>query len=222
MRDTGRRAGAFLLLVAVLVACGGDGGELTGPEHGAESPEAAVNDLVATFAGPDFASAARLAMPGQAALASLAEGASFGDVAEALRGDGRQVSSNFWSGFAQGAGDYLAGEITVAGDGTETIGDVTFHRVRVTLPDGSDRSIFTRESDGHRIDLFASFGGGMAARMIQPAERLLITQTEDARLILAELRAVVPSLTLAASNSELMPTVINDLSRLIEIITRTG
>ena len=72
------------------------------------------------------------------------------------------------------------------------------------------------------LDLFASFGGGMAARMIQPAERLLITQTDDSRLILAELRAVVPSLTVAASNPELLPEVINDLTRLIEVITRTS
>lgn len=213
-------------LVAVLLvftaACRGNDGTPLGPSRGSQSPVGAVEELVSNLDVPDFDGAAPLAMPGHAALASLAEGASFGDVAEALRGDGLQVSANFWAGFAQGAGSFLAGDIAVADSGTESVSDVTFHRVRLTLPDGSERSIFTQDADGHRIDLFASFGGGMAARMIQPAERILITQTEDARLILAELKKVVPSLTVAASNPDLLPTVINDLTRLIEIITRAG
>ena len=161
-------------------------------------------------------------MPGHAALASLAEGASFGDVAEALRGDGHLVSSNFWSGFAQGAGDYLTPGVTIAASGAEEVAGVEFQRVVVTLQDGTDRPVYVRDSNGYRIDLFASFGGGMAARMLQPAERLVITQTEDARLILAELREVVPSLTLATQNPDLMPSIRNDLTRLIEVITRTG
>ena len=42
------------------------------------------------------------------------------------------------------------------------------------------------------------------------------------RLLLAELRKVVPSLLLAAMNPDLLPTVRNDLTRLVEVITRTG
>ncbi len=213
-----------LILVAVLAlaACGGDGDPTPGPDNGAETPEAAVTELVTAFGAPDFDSAARLAMPGHAALASLAEGASFGDVAEALRGDGHLVSSNFWSGFAQGAGDYLTPAVTIAASGSEEVSEVEFQRVVVTLQDGTDRPVFVRESDGYRVDLFASFGGGMAARMIQPVERLVITQTDDARLIMSELRSVVPSLVLASQNPDLLPTVRNDLTRLVEVITRTG
>jgi hypothetical protein len=214
------RAG-LLVLSLVVAACGGgtNNGE-TPPNGGAESPTAAVEGLVAAFAVPDFAGAAHLALEGQAALASLAEGASFGDVAAALRNEGAAVTANFWSGFAQGAGEYMTGDVTVADAGTETVSGIEFHRVRVTLPDGGTRYIYLREDDGYRIDLFASFGGGMAARMIQPAERLLITQTDDARLIRAGLREIVPSLTLAAANPDLMPGVANDLIRLIEVITR--
>lgn len=216
------RLSRLLAVVLVLGACAG-GEELPpGPDNGAESPEAAVQELVTAFGTPDFDAAARLAMPGHAALASLAEGASFGDVAEALRGDGRLVSSNFWSGFAQGAGDYLVSGGAVSAAGPEVVSDVEFQRVLITLQDGTERSVFVRDSDGYRIDLFASFGGGMAARMIQPVERLVITQTDDARLILAELRGVVPSLLLAAQNPDLMPTVRNDLTRLVEVIMRTG
>ncbi len=218
----GRLERLTLVAVLALAACGGDGDPTPGPDNGAETPEAAVTELVAAFAAPDFDGAARLAMPGHAALASLAEGASFGDVAEALRGDGHVVSSNFWSGFAQGAGDYLTPGVSIAASGSEQMSDVEFQRVIVTLQDGTDRPVFVRDSDGYRIDLFASFGGAMAARMLQPVERLVITQTDDARLILSELRSVVPSLTLATLNPDLMPSVRNDLTRLIEVITRTG
>ena len=62
-----RRAGTMLLLV-LTVACGGGGGTPSGPSTGADSPEAAVEELIAAFAGPDFDSAAPLALPGQAAL----------------------------------------------------------------------------------------------------------------------------------------------------------
>ena len=216
-----REIAVMMTLLAGLAACGGDGAT-PGPSNGAETATAAVEALITAFDVPDFASVAGLALPGQGALASLAEGASFGDVAEALRGDGAQVSANFWSGFAQGAGDYLTGDLEVSDAGTETVSEVVFHRVRVVLPDGSERSIYTREDDGHRIDLFASFGGAIAPRMIQPAERLLSTQTDDARLILGELKSIVPSLMVASTNPDLHPTLINDLTRLIEVITRIG
>ncbi|HEX6946637.1 MAG TPA: hypothetical protein VF246_04730 [Acidimicrobiia bacterium] len=216
-----RRRATFLVLAVLLVAC--DRGVAPPvPTQGADTPTAVVEALIEAFSTPDFESAVALAMPGQAALASLAEGASFGDVAEALRGDGAQVTANFWSGFAQGAGDYLTGELDIADQGTETVGEVVFHQVRLVLPDQTSRRIYAREADGYRIDLFASFGGGIAGRMIQPVERLLTTQTDDARLILSELRKIVPSLMVAASNTDLQPAVINDLARLIEVITRVS
>ncbi|MFO7299421.1 MAG: hypothetical protein DIU67_004440 [Actinomycetes bacterium] len=217
-----RRSAAVLAFALALGSCSADGpsGPVAGP--GAETPAAAVEALVAAMQQPDFDAAAALAMPRQAALAALAEGASFGDVAEALRDEDAQVTANFWAGFAQGAGEYLTGELQVAADGSVAQGGVTFHRVDVTLPDGTARRIYTRDADGHRIDLFASFGGAIAGRMIQPAERLLASQTEDARFILGELREIVPSLMVAASNEELQASVRADILSLVEVITRYG
>lgn len=216
-----RRPSRLVVAVLVVAGCGVGGDTPPAPDRGADTAVEAVEELVESFRAPDFAGAARLAMPAQAALASLAEGASFSDVADALRGDGSTVTANFWSGFAQGAGDFLTGEVGVAEAGVETVSGIEFHRVRVTLPGGGDRLVYLRDVDGYRIDLFASFGGGMAGRMVQPAERLLITQTDDARLILTRLKEVVPALTLAAANPDLLPTVANDLIRLVEVITRS-
>src|SRR5690606_39312047 len=114
-----REIAVMMTLLAGLAACGGDGAT-PGPSNGAETATAAVEALITAFDVPDFASVAGLAMPGQAALASLAEGASFGDVAEALRGDGVQVSAYFWSGFARGGGGSRDGDLAISVVGTLT------------------------------------------------------------------------------------------------------
>jgi hypothetical protein len=210
-----------LLVLAIVVSCRGTTNDLE-PEPSTGGPSAleAVEELIELLNIPDFQAASALAHPGQAALASLAEGASFGEVASALREDEGTVSANFWSGFAQGTGDFLIGTVEMAGGGVETEGGVEFHLVEVTTQGGEERLIVTRESEGHRVDLFASFGAGLAAQMIAPVERLLTTQTDDAREILAALRDTVPSLLVAAARDQLSPEASQDLTRLIELVTR--
>lgn len=216
-----------ILIVAVLVTSSCSAGsteplESLPPGVGATSPTEAVTELVAAINVPDFSGAARLAMPGHAALASLAEGATFGEVAEALREGDQEVAANFWAGFAQGAGSFLTGDVGVNDGGTLSRDEVEFHQVSVSTDDGGNRSVLIQESDGFRIDLFASFGAGLADKMMGPVERLLNTQSEDARLILANLRSIVPSL-LAASE---LPGTSGDVSQrllaLVEVITRVG
>lgn len=210
-------------LALVLAACGSGGAEDSSPDSpgpGAETPVAAVESLIDAIDAADFGVAGQVSVPGQAALASLAEGATFGDVADALEeGDG-QVAVNFWSGFAQGAGSLLMGDVEATDEGTITQGDVEFHMVDVETSDGETRTLLVREDDGYRVDIFASFGQGLADKMLSPAERLLTTQTDDARLILAELQNVVPSLLAATSMPGTSGAVSQELMALVEIITR--
>ncbi len=79
-----------------------------------------------------------------------------------------------------------------------------------------------RDVDGYRIDLFASFGAGLADKMISPVERLLGTQTSDARLILTELQGIVPSLLAAAQLPDTPGDVSQQLLALVEVITRVS
>jgi hypothetical protein len=216
---------ALALVVLVLAGCGGDDVEPDStipPGEGASSPLAAVEELVEAINAPDFVEASRLAVPEHAALASLAEGATFADVAGALRNGDQEIAANFWAGFAQGTANFLAGEVTVVDNGTLSKGDLEFHDIAVTPPSGGTRSILVRDAEGYRIDLFASFGSGLADKMTDPVQRLLTAQTDDARLILASLQGIVPSLLTAAELPGTPGDVSQQILALVEVITRVG
>lgn len=207
------------LVAAFVFGCSGGDPAPSGPSS-AGTPEEAVSALIAHLDQAEFDAAGSLSMPRQAALASLAEGATFSDVADALKEGDSHVASNFWAGFAQGAGGYLAGA-TVGETGEPVVLDgVAFHPVMVRPADGPPRTVFVREEDGFRVDLFASFAPGLADRMPPPVERLLTTNTDDARLILGELEMVVPSLMIAANSGDQPSEATQQLLRLVELITR--
>lgn len=211
------------VLILALAACGGDASEDSTPEaiaRGAETPIAAVEAMIDAINAADFAAAGQMSVPDQAALASLAEGATFGDVADALEEADGQVAVNLWSGFAQGAGRLLTGDVSVAEDSVITQDDVDFHQVVVTTTDGESRMVMVRDVDGYRVDLFASFGKAWADKMISPVERLLTTQTDDARLILTELQEIVPSLLATTSLPDTTGVESQQLLALVEVITR--
>ncbi|HUG32903.1 MAG TPA: hypothetical protein VMM14_08420 [Acidimicrobiia bacterium] len=214
---------AIVLVGALAVAGCGSGDTLdTTPEQppGAETPTATVEGLIEAINEPDFPAAGRLSVAGQAALAALAEGATIDEVAESLEGDDGQVSANFWSGFAQGAGGFLTGEVSAADEGLVEGEGFEFHSVSVQSADGEPRTLLISDEDGYRVDIFASFGSALADKMIAPVERLLTTQTEDSRLILNELQAVVPSLLAAASQPGTSATASQQILALVEVITR--
>jgi hypothetical protein len=171
---------------------------------------------------PDFSAASNMAVPGQAALAALAEGATFGEVATALSEGDEDIAANFWAGFAQGTGNFLSGQVTVAEESVVNEGDVDFHVVTVQPAEGGTRTMVLRDEDGYQVDLFASFGAGLAARMQGPVERLLTTQTAEARLILVELQEIVPSLLVATQQPGITAEASQQLLALVEVITRVG
>lgn len=220
-----RRSALGIVLALAVASCAGGNTDDTivdGSGPGAETPVEAVEHLVDAINAPDFATAGRMTVPGQAALAALAEGGAIDDVATALRENDPQVAVNFWSGFAQGAGSFLAGDVTAEAVDVVELDDVEFHVVTVQPAEGDSRTLMVREADGYRVDLFASFGSGLADKMIGPVERLLTTQTDDARLVLSELQALVPSLLAAVSLPGTTAEASQQLLALIEVITRFG
>ena len=213
-----------LLASLLIAACAGGGERQPGSdqESGAATAEADVSELVDHLNAGEFAAASHLALPGHAALASLAEGATPGQVAEALRSGDAAVAANFWSGFAQGTGTFLLGPVGYQIGEPASSDGLLFEVVVVNSPAGGRREVLVREQDGYRIDLFASFGSGLAPRMIQPVERLLLSETDEARLILSRLREIVPSLLAASERSGLPPEIVQGILQLVEVITRVG
>ena len=218
-----RRAAVTLAGLALLGACSGEAEQ---PEptrgDGAGTPVAAVEEVHAMVRDGDFDGAANLTVPNHAALASLAEGATFADVADALAQGDLEVAANFWSGFAQAAGDSFLADVEAEDLGATTSGSSTFAVVGIASDDFGSREVVTQDVDGYRVDLFASFGGGLAPRMLSPVEILLTSATDDARLILAELEGVVASLEIAAANPELTADEMEAVLQLIGLITRVG
>ncbi len=215
---------AVLVLIGVVAA--GCSPESAAPPAtlgpGAESSVAAVEQLHVYLVSGDFQEASALAIPKHAALASLAEGATFGQVADALENGDTDVAANFWSGFAQGVGESFVGEVLIEDAGTQSEDDETFHFVAVTPAGGVDQRFVTQDVAGHRVDLFASFGSAIAERMISPVEILITSATPDATLIIRELQLVVDSLTVAASDENTSPEAVQSILQLLELITRVG
>ena len=214
-----KRLIAVAVIIAATVGCSGPGVPSDQPS-GAETPEQAVEDLFALLAAGEFASASTLAVPEQSALAALAEGASVEDVAAGLRDGDVGIARNFWSGFAQSIDSLLGEGVEVVGSATTTAQDVEFTVVEIVTGSGDVHHIATREMNGHRVDLFATFGPSLASRIYPQIERLFDEPSEDASLILARMREQVPSVYMAAETPNLAPNVVQDLLRLIELITR--
>ena len=214
---------ALVVCSLAVVACSGGGATTTVTiGEGASDPVGAVDELRSLLAEGDFAAASSLAVPGQAVLASLAEGATPSAVAASLEeGDG-EVAANFWNGFAQGVGETFVGEVAVEDLGTISEEGVQFFVVGVTPEGGAQRRMVTRDIDGHRVDLFATFGAGLAEGLMGPVELLLGSSNADSRLILSALQDVVPSLLVAANDESLSPETTQRILQLLELITRVG
>ncbi|HWL48726.1 MAG TPA: hypothetical protein VNT92_02530 [Acidimicrobiia bacterium] len=214
---------SIAVLVLALVACSGQGGSTTVTiGEGASDPVAAIEDLQSLLAQGDFGAAGSLSVPGHAVLASLGEGATPSTVAASLEDGDGEVAANFWNGFAQGVGQTFAEEVTVEDLGTTSEEGVEFFVVGVTPEGGDQRLMVTRDVDGQRVDLFATFGAGLAEGMMGPVELLLGSSNEDSQLILSALQDVVPSLLVAANDESLSPDSVQRILQLVELITRVG
>jgi hypothetical protein len=214
----------LVALAGLLAGCspGGGGATTVTIGEGAADPVAAVEELRSLLAAGDFGAASSLAVPGQAVLASLAEGAAPSTVAASLDDGDAEVAANFWTGFAQGVGGIFNQEATLEDLGTTSEGGVEFSLVGITPQGGSRRVMVTREVGGQRVDLFATFGAGLAEGMIPSVELLLASSNDDSGQILAALQDVVPSLLVAARDSSLSPEASQRILQLVEVITRAG
>ncbi len=203
-------------------ACSGTPAATTTLPSLASSPQAAIDELHRLLVAGEFGAAGQMTLKGHAALASLAEGATPSQVTEALRNGDAQVAANFWAGFAQGAGEAFLGEVEISSRGSVMEGERTFYLVEVVPQGLAPQRLVTQKLNGYLVDVFASFGGGLAERMILPVETLVGSSDPSAVLIMNELRDVVGSLMVAAADENQSPDSVQAILQLVELITRVG
>ena len=213
---------AIVGVLALIAACGGDDGSGAPDQGPPGDPVAAVTMLSSALAEGDFLTAAELSVPGQAVLMALAEGATVSQVVRSLDEGGAEVAANFWTGFAQGAGGVLTLPLEVVESGTVTEGGLEYRRVSITPEGGEPRTLYLRDVDGWKVDLFASFAGVLSSRLQAASEVLVNSGNEDAIRILSALGDIVPSLLVAAGDPAATPGESQNLLKLIEVITRVG
>jgi len=214
----------ILMLLVVAAACSPDSTpDSTTVPAGTLDPEGVVRTLLADVQAGRFDHAASLTDGGQAVLLTLAEGADATDVTESLADEGSAVAANFWSGFAQTldpADDPAEWTVEVGEEITED--GHTFVAVRVVPGEEEGRIFFLRQDGTWQVDMMATFGPILAERLTPPVESLLSSANADASPVLALLVESVPSLRVAAANTELAPATHQAALGLIERITRAG
>lgn len=196
---------AGLVILAACTPPATRSGESLGP--GAESPEAAVGELLAALAGGDFDRAVELTVPDQMVAVALVEGADIDEAIALLPSGGHPVGVNFWGEFSRSFSEFLGADPGDARAGTVVAFDAggrRFARVEVSLPaKGVVRSLIVQEGEGWRIDVFASFASALAGRLGPVAADVSAAEGEAGiENVAALLRDLEPSLSAALESPD--------------------
>ena len=211
------------VMVVAVAACRGGSAAPTTTVATAVSPTDVVTGLLSAVDEGRFEDTARFTDTTQAALFTLAEGATAGDVSAAIQSEASPVSANFWSGFAQSLGEgYGRGEVTVGSVEEITAGESRFALVPVTPADGEERVFVLRHDGGWRVDLFASFAPIVAESLVPAVEGVLGSADPDASVVLAGLAESADSLRVAAADRTLPADTQQTVLALLERVTRAG
>ena len=201
-----------VVLVAVSSACS-SGGEATTstPSGAAQSPEAVATAVLEALAAGDAETAADNTIEEQMVWLAMAEGASLQEAAGLLDGGADSVAVNYWTGFTE------LGEVppVVISSITETtIGDHTF--AVVSLGEGDALRLVLRSEPEWKIDVVASFGSTLAARLADAVEVVAANSGDGADRLRLVLGAQRDSVEMASADSGLNETARQALADLAE------
>jgi hypothetical protein len=211
------------LVLAVATACNGGADPPDSSVAAPRSPTEVVSALLRAIDEGRFEDTAPLTDTTQAALFTLAEGATATEVATAIEGDSGAVAANFWSGFAQSLPeDFSPSDVSVelVGEGTE--GESRFAAVSVSRGDDPPRTFVLRRQDGWRVDLFASFASIVAGTLVPAVDGVLTSASGDASAVLTGLSGSADSLRYALAEGDLSGDMQQTVLALLERVTRSG
>jgi hypothetical protein len=208
-----RTAGVLIVLASACSAAGQV--TTTSPSEAARSPEAVATAVLDALAAGDARTAAANTIEEQMVWLAMAEGASLQEAATLLDDGAESVAVNYWTGFTE------FGEVppvAISSVVETTIGDHTFAVVSLG---GADklRLVLRREPDW-KIDVVASFGSTLAARLADAVEVVAANSGEGAdrlRLVLGNQR---DSVEMASADSGLNDTAREALNALVESLEK--
>lgn len=203
------------LVVAFLSACSsGSQATTTTPSGAAQSPEAVATTVLDALAAGDARTAAANTIEEQMVWLAMAEGASLQEAAGLLDGGAESVAVNYWTGFTQ------LGEVppvAISSITETTIGDDTF--AVVSLGDADALRLVLRSEPEWKVDVVASFGSTLAARLADAVEVVAANSGEGAdrlRLVLGNQRNSVEMASADAGLNESARQALADLAESLE------
>lgn len=200
---------SFLFLLS---ACS-SGGQVTTttPSGAARSPEAVATAVLDALIAGDAQTAAANTIEEQMVWLAMAEGASLQEAAGLLDDGADSVAVNYWTGFTQ------LGEVppvTISSIMETTIGDHMF--AIVSLGGTDDLRLVLRSEPDWKVDVVASFGSTLAARLADAVEVVAANSGDGADRLRFVLGNQKDSVDIASADTGLNETARQALADLAE------
>ena len=199
-------------ILVFLVACSSGAQETTTiPAGAAQSPEAVATAVLDALTAGDAQMAAAHTIEEQMVWLAMAEGASLQEAADLLDDGAESVAINYWTGFTQ------LGEVppvAISAIVETTIGDHTF--AVVSLGGTDDLRLVLRSEPEWKIDVVASFGSTLAARLADAVEVVAANSGDEADRLRDVLGSQRDSVDMASADTGLNETARQALADLAE------
>ena len=202
----------MVILFILLAGCSPGGqASTTLPEGAPQSPEAVATLVLDALMTGDTELAAAHTIEEQMVWLAMAEGASLQEASGLLEQGIRSVAINYWTGFTQ-LGDLPSVAISST---TETrLGDHLF--AVVTLGGDDDLRLVLRSEPPWKVDVIASFGSTLVARLADAVEVVGANSGDDAERLRQILTEQKDSVDMAGSDLGLNETARQALADLAE------
>ena len=203
---------AAMPFLVFLIACSSGGqATTTTPTGAAQSPEAVATAVLDALKAGDAEIVASNTIEEQMVWLAMAEGASLQEAADLLDEGASSVAFNYWTGFTQ------LGElppVTITSIVETTIGDHTF--AVVSLGGTDDLRLVLRSEPEWKIDVVASFGSTLAARLADAVEVVAANSGDGADRLREVLGNQRDSVDMASADTGLNETARQALADLAE------
>jgi hypothetical protein len=215
--ETGRRQvvttgrlPAWVAAITLIAACGGSPGGTVTSIPSNVAPDHVASQVLTKVESGDYEDAALLTSLDQMPWVALMEGATATEAATLLDQAGSEVAANFWEGFGEaGTGPFQVDQVTL-----RTLDGVDFALVDVTGSSAASRLVLV-DQDGWKVDVIASFGAGLADRLLEAVQVAESATGPGANRLRQALGAQMPSIRVAMTEPGLPPEVADSLGRLL-------